>query len=251
MMLSAAPRAVLLDLFGTVVHFAPRVPTVQVAGNAWRSAMHWLQETAARELPQLQFDDVLAALMRVTEDIVRERPPEYREIPSRERFHRALRLLGVDAACAPTMAERLSLAHMQHLASLTVLPAGHTEVLERLAARYRLALVSNFDHAVTARRILADHGVTHFFSTIVISDECGRRKPHPAIFAAALQGVGVRAEQALFVGDSIADDVVGAHGVQLPVVWLNAKRDPLPPDTPAPAHVITHLSELPALLDQR
>jgi len=244
----SGPRALLFDLFGTVVHFAPRVPRVEIAGTPWRSTMHWLRDAAACELPAVPFDDLLATLMAVTEEIVRERPPEYREVPSRERFRRALVRLGVATAHAPALAERLSVAHMAHLASQTVVPVGHAAVLQGLARRYRLALVSNFDHAPTARRILADHGIAQFFDPIVISDEFGRRKPHPAIFAAALKVVGVRAEEALFIGDSAGDDVVGAHSARVRVVWLNATRDPLPRDVPQPDHMIGQLTELPDLL---
>src|SRR5512140_253327 len=112
-------RALLFDLFGTVVHFAPRVPGNQGPTPQWRAAMHWLHETAQRELPQIAFDDLLTALMEVTQEIIRERPPEYFEVPSRERFRRALRRLSVDGAQAPALAERLSLAHMSYLASTT------------------------------------------------------------------------------------------------------------------------------------
>lgn len=244
-------RALLFDLFGTVVFFAPQVPTVEVAGTRWRSTMSWLRDAAARELPDVSFDDLLAALMQVTEEIVRQRPPEYREVPSRERFRRALARLDVDAARAASAAERLSLAHMAHLASLTVLPSGHGTLLEELATRYRLALVSNFDHAPTARRILTDHGIASCFATIVISDELGRRKPHAAIFEAALQRLGVRADEALFIGDSVGDDIVGAHNVGLPVVWFNVKGEPLPAGIAPPEHVIAQLNALPALLEQR
>src|SRR5439155_9235244 len=114
--------------------------------------------------------------------------------------------LGVEAMRAPAVAERLSLAHMAHLAAQTRLPAGHDAVLNDLGGRYRLGLVSNFDHAPTARRILADHGIARCFDPIVISDEVGRRKPHPAIFAVALRAIDVRADEALFVGDSVTDD---------------------------------------------
>ena len=89
------PRALLFDLFGTVVQFKPEVPTVEVAGTAWHSTMGWLRETAEHELPHVPFDDLLAALMQVTEDIVRERPPDYIEVPSRERFCRALMRVGI------------------------------------------------------------------------------------------------------------------------------------------------------------
>lgn len=242
-------RALLFDLFGTVVHFAPSVPGVEAATSQWRAAMHWLQETAQHELPEIRFDDLLTVLMEVTQEIVRQRPPEYREVPSRERFRRALLRLGIGAEQAPSVAERLSLAHMSYLASTTILPPAHLDVLERLASRFRLGLVSNFDHGPTARRILVDHGITRFFAAIVISDGFGRRKPHPAIFAAALRELGVALEEALFIGDSISDDVVGAQNARLKVVWLNPKRRPLPPDVKPPEHEITDLGELPALLD--
>lgn len=241
--------ALLFDLFGTVVQFKPQVPTVEVAGTPWRTTMGWLRETAEHELPHVPFDDLLPALMQVTEDIVRARPPEYFEVPSRERFRRALLRVGATQHAAD-IAERLSLAHMAHLASMTLLPAEHTSLLQRLAGRYRLALVSNFDHGPTARRVLRDHGIAGFFPTTLISAEFGRRKPHPAIFAAALHRLGVHADEALFIGDSLGDDVLGAHNAGVAVAWLNAKGIPLTPGTPAPRHVIARLTDLPAVLEK-
>jgi len=243
------PRVLLLDLFGTVVHFAPQVPTVEVAGTPWRTTMGWLQATAEDALPEVAFADLLGALMHVTQEITRTRAPEYHEIPSRERFRRALAHLDVDPQTAPAVAERLSLAHMQHLASMTVLPDGHLDTMRQLAAQRPLALVSNFDHGPTARRVLAAHGVGDFFSAIVISEEFGRRKPHPTIFAAALDALGADPTEAWYVGDSVADDIVGAHNAGLPVVWINAEERPLPAGVAAPTHVIRRLPDLAALLD--
>jgi HAD superfamily hydrolase (TIGR01549 family) len=246
-----SPRVLLLDLFGTVVHFAPRVPTVEVAGTPWRSTMHWLRDAVERDLPDVDFDNTLAALMAVSEEIVHQRPPEYYEVPSRERFRRAITRLGIDAGRALPLAERLAAAHMTHLAAQTIVPPSHPALLERLASRYRLGMISNFDHAPTARRILNTHRVAAFFDPILISDEFGRRKPHPAIFEAALQVIGASPEEALFVGDSIADDVIGAHNAHLPVAWLNVNHESLPPDVPPPDHIIGRLDELPDVLEVR
>ncbi len=243
------PRVLLLDLFGTVVHFAPHVPTVEVAGAPWRTTMGWLQATAEDALPEVEFADLLGALMHVTQEINRDRAPEYHEIPSRERFRRALVHLDVDGATAATIAEQLSLAHMRHLASMTVLPEGHLDTMRQLAAQRPLALVSNFDHGPTARHVLATHGVAEFFSAIVVSEEFGRRKPHPTIFAAALEAIGATPSDAWYVGDSVGDDLVGGHNAGLPVVWINAEARPLPAGVPPPAHVIRGLPDLPALLD--
>src|SRR5439155_11925021 len=41
----------------------------------------------------------------------------------------------------------------------------------------------------------------------------GKTKPHPAIFQAALDELGVSAEEAVMVGDSPEDDVEGARAI--------------------------------------
>jgi len=247
-MSSTTPRCVLFDLFGTVVHFAPTVPTVEVAGTRWRTTMGWLRDATAEELPDIGFDDFLAALVAVTAEIVRARPPEYYEVLSRQRFERALLRLGIDAARAPEVADRLSLTHMGHLAAQTMLPAGHPGVLRRLASRFPLGLVSNFDHGPTARRILAEHGVAQFFDPILISAEFGRRKPHPAIFRAALGALDVGPDEAWYVGDSFDDDVAGACNAGVGAVWVNSGREPRPATGPRALHIIDDLAALPSLL---
>ncbi len=212
----------LFDLFGTVVHFATAVPTISAGGERRRSTLGWLREAVDEALPGIVFDDFLASVLAVTKEIVAGRSPEYIEVPSPERLRRALRRSGVGEAEAIRLGAELSAIHMRHLASQTVLPAGHAELLAALAPRYRMGIVSNFDHGPTAIEILRTHGVLGFFSTVTVSDGFGRRKPHPAIFRHALQQLGTPPEATLFVGDSWEDDVVGASAVGLPVAWIAA-----------------------------
>jgi HAD superfamily hydrolase (TIGR01549 family) len=244
------PRILLLDLFGTVVHFTARVPVVEVGGAQRRSPMSWLRQSAERLLPQVDFDELLRSLMQVTEEIVRRRPPEYHEVPSSERFHRALERIGVGGDRRSSLARELSLAHMHHLASATELPAHQREVLQALASDYRLGLVSNFDHGATARRILSAHDVTRFFEVVLISEEFGRRKPHPAIFAEALQQLGAGVDEAIFVGDSFADDVAGAHAAGLRVAWISHSPETMAAKERPPDYTITGLADLPPLLQR-
>jgi len=241
-------RVLLFDLFGTVVHFAPLVPRSEDGGPRWQAAMFWLRDVLSAELPGIAIEDFLRALASVSDELVRQRPPEHREVPSCERFRRAVMRLDVDPERAALIAPRLSLAHMTHLAARTLLPDGHRALLRALATRYRLGLISNFDHAPTARRILADHDIADCFTAVLISDEFGRRKPHPAIFERALDALEATARQALFIGDSVSDDVVGGHNAGLPVVWVNSTGESLPPEVPPPAYVIRQLGELTTLL---
>jgi putative hydrolase of the HAD superfamily len=229
-------RAVLFDLFGTVVHFRAHPRTL---------AFEWLADELTRTCPGMDFDGFVAALHEVSRELEAVKRRDHFEVPSRERFRRALARLD-PAGAHDDAAERLSLVHMAHLTAQTELPPDHSVLLRELAGRYRTGLVSNFDHAPTARAILATHAVAGCFEVIVVSDEHGRRKPHPAIFAAALAPLGVDAGKALYVGDTHADDVVGALEAGLDVAWINRRGAEVP--APRPTHVLGALTDLRAVL---
>ena len=241
-------RVLLFDLFGTVVHFVARVPFVRVAGGEHRSPLHWLQSQVQSELPDVPFEEFLAAIAAVTEEIIRARPPEYLEVSSRERFRRTLLRLGWRGPDPTTVAERLSLVHMAHLAERTAMPPEHGPLLRTLAERYPLGLVSNFDHGPTAHAILRRDGLDTLFTATVISADFGRRKPHPAIFQAAVRQLGAEPAEALYVGDTVTDDVDGAHAAGLDVVWINPDGAEVPHGHAAPTFSISSLTELPGVL---
>jgi putative hydrolase of the HAD superfamily len=80
---------------------------------------------------------------------------------------------------------------------------------------------------------------------VVSSPEHGYMKPHPAIFRAALDRMGVAAGSALMVGDSLAHDVNGARAAGMRAVLL--ARGAVPPGVPDDVPVIRSLSELAAV----
>jgi putative hydrolase of the HAD superfamily len=88
----------------------------------------------------------------------------------------------------------------------------------------RLGLVSN------GQRDLEEFAVHHGLEVDVVvgSKAHGRIKPHPSIFVAALQALGVRAEEAAMVGDSYEDDIEGARSLGMRAFLLD--RDDLHPD---------------------
>lgn len=241
-------RAVLFDLFGTLVRFSIRVPVVRAAGTERHTTMPWLADAFRQELPDADFEGFMQAIGEVTKEIIQARQPEHLEVPSRVRFERALTRLGLSPEAAAAHARPLSLVHMRHLAASVELPPGHLELLAELAPRFRLGLVSNFDHADTARGLLDRFGLSPFLDPILISEDFGRRKPHAAIFHAALKRIGASAADTVYVGDSATDDIVGATGAGLRVVWINAEGRPLPPGVPEPTAMIRSLPELSELL---
>jgi HAD superfamily hydrolase (TIGR01509 family) len=103
-------------------------------------------------------------------------------------------------------------------------------LLESLRDRgLRLGLVSNaIDPPDLLHRDLAQLGVAQRLDTAVFSSEVGWRKPHPAIFQRALDALGVAADAALFVGDTLATDIAGAAALGMhtcQAVWFRADED--------------------------
>lgn len=247
-MIRPTPRALLLDLFGTLVHFRPASRDTNPAAPTTQP-LPWLREVAEEHLPDLSFSHLLDAVNDVSREIRAARPPHHREVASEERFRRALERLGIAEPAASDTARRLTAAHMRYLAELTFVPEATPALLGRWRERFRLALISNFDHGPTARDILERHGLATSFDVILISAEYGFRKPAPSIFREALQQLGCEAADAVHVGDSGEDDVVGARSTGLRVVLLTGGSPPVLPPGVEPDAQLRDLEELDLLLN--
>ena len=113
-------------------------------------------------------------------------------------------------------------------------------VLEELrAAELRLGLVSNgirdLNEFVLHHRLDVD--------AIVGSRAHGYVKPHPTIFQSALQQLGVDAPAAVMVGDSLEEDIAGAHALGMRAILID--RENRHPDV---EERLTDLYGLPAAL---
>lgn len=91
-------------------------------------------------------------------------------------------------------------------------------LLERLAGRFRLGVVSNFYGNLEG--LLGAEGFAGLFGVVADSGRVGAEKPDPAIFLHATGRLGVRPEEALMVGDSLQRDMRGAEALGMPHAWL-------------------------------
>ena len=93
----------------------------------------------------------------------------------------------------------------------------------------KTGLVSNaFDPGWLLHNDLERMGLSERLDVAVFSSEVGKRKPHPAIFEAALESLGVDRSRALFVGDRRFEDIRGAKEVGMTTVlayWFRADED--------------------------
>lgn len=245
-----AYTALIFDLFDTLIDFRrDRMPLIQVDGTEVRSTSRHVYERFKTVCADVPFEAFYAAFMDGYREAERIRAREWREIRSEDRFRLVLSKMQVDPGDVPAdFPEWLAEVHMAKLSEAMVFPAEHRPLVEWARARYRLAVISNFDHAPTARRLLEEHGIADHFEQIVISAEEGVRKPHPEIFARTLARMGLTPQEALFIGDSLAIDVTGAKGVGMDVAWINREGETLTDGTPAPDYTLSRLSELRGLL---
>ena len=99
------------------------------------------------------------------------------------------------------------------------------EVLENLAPRFQLAVVSNFDGRL--RMILEQLGVSRFFKHVFLSSELGADKPDPEIFRRALNIVQLAPNEVLHAGDDSERDWNSAAGAGLSIFKLDRKKNSL------------------------
>jgi putative hydrolase of the HAD superfamily len=64
-------------------------------------------------------------------------------------------------------------------------------------------------------------GMRDLFDGLVISEAAGVSKPDPAIFELGLRVAGVSAQEAIMLGDSWTNDVMGAVGAGVAAAWLD------------------------------
>jgi putative hydrolase of the HAD superfamily len=96
------------------------------------------------------------------------------------------------------------------------------QLLVSLKGRYDLGIVSNFYGNLD--RVFEDLGIRDLFPCIIDSSCEGVLKPDPRIFQAALDRMGIRPDEAVFVGDNPGRDMEGAKGMGMPHIWLAGKN---------------------------
>jgi putative hydrolase of the HAD superfamily len=126
---------------------------------------------------------------------------------------------------------------------------GCTAVLDALKSSYRLGVITN--GPAEAQRHKFEHaGLEDYFEVFLPSGEIGIHKPDPEIFLVALERMDLAPHEAVFIGDHLDLDVIGAQRAGMRGILYNPghrrHRDPyITPDA-----VIRHLEELPAVLER-
>ncbi|MEL7224273.1 MAG: HAD family hydrolase [Cyanobacteria bacterium P01_D01_bin.36] len=67
--------------------------------------------------------------------------------------------------------------------------------------------------------------IHRYFSSILVSEAVGMRKPEARIFVEALRRLDVMPKDAVFVGDSLESDITGAQNMGMKTIWRACGKD--------------------------
>ena len=138
---------------------------------------------------------------------------------------------------------------MAHWARVEAIPHAR-EALRALHATYLTALATNGGAAGVplVRAALARVGLDESLGDVFTATDLGTRKPDPTFFLAATRRLGVLPHEAVMIGDSYAEDVVGAKEAGLSAVWWNERCLPCPDTAPLYDAELLDMQFLPELL---
>ena len=124
-----------------------------------------------------------------------------------QRFYETLRQAGVEDLA---LAQACDSLYRQLYPRQPHLHAGAREVLAALYPHCPLGVITNGfrESQATKLRVTA---LKRYFTILLCSEDIGKTKPHPEIFAHALTLAGTAAEETLFVGDDLNVDILPAQ----------------------------------------
>ena len=220
---------------------------VPVGRAGLRSVVAATGQAVVDHLGPFDLDEYLRVWADERERQFREEVPQFRETDLADRFVRVLaRLRGMPAPPVDVPWDQRSAARFStpdEIAwALDVYSSSFVDrlppepeagpVLEALAGRYPVAILSNWPFAATIDRYVEAMGWSPWVRAIVVSQRVGVIKPHEAIFAVARTVLGDPPPGAiLHVGDDWAADVVGAARVGWRVAYVTSR----PADSPLPS----------------
>ena len=240
-------RAVVFDMDDTLVDWSKREGDwADISRQHLRPVHDYLLE-AGHKIPDL------IGLVEVYADQSRRawesiHPPEW-DCPCQEDILReTLRAVKLET-------EKIDLGEVQRRFNWGPIPGvcafdDTEEVLRVLrAAGLKTGLVTNAAVPMWMRDAeLKALGILDYLDVRLTAGDVGKFKPHPHPFRVALHRLGVTADEAVFVGDRVQDDVAGAQAAGMRAIWVRRGSEPTNGEF-KPNATISSLKELLKILD--
>jgi len=111
--------------------------------------------------------------------------------------------------------------------------------LDRLARKYKLAVVSNIDDD-----LLASTPLKRNFDLVCTAERARGYKPDGTLFRYLIEHAGVAKEDIFHSGQSQFTDLVGGKPLGLTIAWINRRKIPLDDSVPRPDFILPDIQSL-------
>ena len=108
---------------------------------------------------------------------------------------------------------------VDRLAGYMRLMEDAVEVLDALSKKYRLAILTNGD-SVSQRGKLNTFPHLDWFEIVMVAGDYPWAKPDVRIFELLCEKLKVMPSEVVFVGDTIASDIIGAKNAGMKTIWI-------------------------------
>lgn len=121
---------------------------------------------------------------------------------------------------------------------------------------YKLGIISNTSSCSQVISTLKEYGIDKYFDCVCLSSIENIRKPSVDIFMKAVNELGSSVERCVYVGDTIARDVIGsknagfAAAIQISSFLTKTVDSKVENETYKPDYVISNMSEILNILDK-
>ncbi|HEY41548.1 MAG TPA: HAD family hydrolase [Dehalococcoidia bacterium] len=219
-------KAISFDADGTLWDFQ------QVMRHSLGKVMEALEHLDPQAVAVLNIDKMIAIRNRVAEEL-KGKTTNLEDI----RFQAFRRTLEEINRPDEKLARHLNEVYFRHRFEDTEPFEDVLPTLQTLKERYRLGLLSN-GNSYPERC-----GFEGIFDSVVFSQVHRVEKPDPAIFRITLRELSCTEAELLHVGDSLENDVEGAHNAGIRCAWLNRNQIQNETDV-VPDYEIHSLAEL-------
>ena len=206
-MLVSGIRAIVLDAVGTLIHPDPPAPIVYAqVGKRWGS--------------RYDADAIKTRFLRAfkqeeqTDRRFGWRTSEAREI---ERWRHIVANV-LDNVSNPEDCFEALFEHFGRPEAWRCKPDTGKVLTDLTQRGLVLGMASNYDSRL--HKVMAGKPELRPIEHVIISSEVGWRKPAPEFFSAVCRIVQLPADQILYVGDDLVNDVRGAQAAELRAVWF-------------------------------
>jgi 2-haloalkanoic acid dehalogenase type II len=217
-------RAVLFDMDDTLIDWSTRKGNWVDLTQQHLTPIHEYLQKAGHKVPDLTIvAEVYSQQSRYAWESIT--PPEWNCPRLVEILRATLKTLNLET-------DKLDMENIQRLYAWGPIPGvrpfdGTIEVLRTLReGGLKTGLITNASMPMWMRDTeLKAMGLLELLDERLTAGDVGKFKPHARPFQEALKRLHIAADEAVFVGDQMHDDVAGAQAVGMRAVWIRRGAD--------------------------